>query len=229
MSKTTTIVHSCRIDLGTPVSTTETITTDGVPNYNLTVLGGVTNQIAEIAFLVANLRAYFITSNQTVTMNVNGTDEIQTVTIGGGASGGTFLLIWSGQTTGTIAWNATAAVVQAALEALSNIGTGNVSVSGSAGGPWSVTFLGTLGVTDVAAMTYNLSGLTGGVPTITIATPTPGVAPSSTFTLQANIPMVWSEQEGNAVSLFTVDVNQLRFTNAGTAQANINIILPLDV
>jgi hypothetical protein len=62
------------------------------------------------------------------------TDEVQTVTEGG--SGLTsFTLTLSGQTTGSIAAAATAAQVQSALEALSNVGAGNVLVTGSAGGP----------------------------------------------------------------------------------------------
>ncbi len=47
----------------------------------------------------------------------------------GGATGGTFTLTFSGQTTTALAYNATAAQVQAALEALSNIAPGDVYVS----------------------------------------------------------------------------------------------------
>jgi hypothetical protein len=96
------------------------------------------------------------------------TGELQTVTIGGGATGGTFTLTLSGQTTGAIAWNAAAATVQAALVALSTVGTGKATVAGSAGGPWTVTFDPSLG--DVALMTGSAASLTGGTPTLTIAT-----------------------------------------------------------
>jgi hypothetical protein len=95
------------------------------------------------------------------------TDEVQTVTEGG--SGLTsFTLTYSGQTTGSIA---AAATVQAALEALPNIGAGNVSVTGSAGGPYTVSFQGTLADTNVAQMT---STPTGGTGTVTVATVTAG-------------------------------------------------------
>jgi hypothetical protein len=98
------------------------------------------------------------------------TDEVQTVTEGG--SGLTsFTLTYSGQTTASIAAAATAATVQAAIEALSNVGAGNVSVSGSAGGPYTVTFQGTLADTNVAQMT---STPTGGTGTVTVATTTAG-------------------------------------------------------
>lgn len=56
-----------------------------------------------------------------------------TVALTGGPTGGTFTLTWSGQTTAGIAHNATASAVQTALEALSNVEPGDVTVTGSAG------------------------------------------------------------------------------------------------
>jgi len=103
-------------------------------------------------------------------------DEKQTVTIGGSPTGGTFTLSFKGQTTAGIAYDAAAAAVQSALEALSTIGSGNVSVSGSAGGPYTVEFIGALADQDVPAMTISVAGLTGGTPTGTIATSQPGVS-----------------------------------------------------
>lgn len=103
------------------------------------------------------------------------TNERQTVTVTGAPTGGTFTLSYGGQTTAAIAYNATSTTVQAALAGLSTIGTGNVSVSGSAGGPYSVSFTGTLSGTDVAAMTASGTGLTGGTaPGVTVATATTG-------------------------------------------------------
>jgi hypothetical protein len=88
-------------------------------------------------------------------------NEVQSVTIAG-ANGGTFTLTFSGQTTAAIAWNASAATVQSALEALSNVGAGQVSCTG---GPLntaavSVEFTGTLALTNVAQMTSTATGLT---------------------------------------------------------------------
>lgn len=98
------------------------------------------------------------------------TDEVQTLTVGG--SGLTsFTITYSGQTTASLAANATAAQVQTALENLSNIGVGDVTVTGSAGGPWTVTFGGALADTNVAAMTTTPTGGTG---VVTVATPTGG-------------------------------------------------------
>jgi hypothetical protein len=103
------------------------------------------------------------------------TDEVQTLTVGG-AGLTSFTITYAGQTTGSIAAAATATTVQTALEALSNIAPGDVTVTGSAGGPWTVTFGGTLADTNVAAVTTTPTGGTG---TVTVATPTAGGAEGS--------------------------------------------------
>jgi hypothetical protein len=106
---------------------------------------------------------------------VPGTAEVQTVTITGGPTGGTFTLTYSGQTTATIAPNAVGATVQTALNNLSNLD--GVTVSGSAGGPYTVTFPIAMG--NPAQMTASGAGLTGGTtPSVGVATTTPYVAPS---------------------------------------------------
>lgn len=111
------------------------------------------------------------------------TEEVQLVTEGG--SGLTsFTLTFSGQTTASLAAAATAAQVQAALEALSNVGAGNVVVTGSNGGPYTVKFQGALANTDVAQMTATPTGGTG---TVTVTTSTAGGAASGTGGLQTAV------------------------------------------
>lgn len=92
----------------------------------------------------------------------SGTNEQQVITLTGVPTGGTFTLTFSGQTTSAIAYNASAATVDAALEALSNIGAGDVAVTGSAGGPWTVEFTGALAAANQPAMTGDGTSLTGG-------------------------------------------------------------------
>lgn len=58
-------------------------------------------------------------------------------------------LSFDGQSTRLLPSFATASEVQAALEALPNVGTGGVSVSGRIGGPWTVDFGGALKGKDV--------------------------------------------------------------------------------
>lgn len=105
-----------------------------------------------------------------------GTNEVQTITISGGVTGGTFTLTFGGQTTAAIAYNASALTVQGALENLSSIGEGNVTVTGAAGGPWTLTFQGTLGDAPQALLTHNIASLTGGTPAMAHAETTAGVA-----------------------------------------------------
>jgi hypothetical protein len=92
-----------------------------------------------------------------------GSNEQQTVSISGGPTGGTFTLTYDGQTTAPITYDATAAAVVAALEALTSIGAGNVMASGGPlpGSNVVVTFTGRLGSQNVALMTAT-SALTGG-------------------------------------------------------------------
>lgn len=78
------------------------------------------------------------------------------VTIGGSPTGGTFTLSFGGQTTAGIAFNATAAAVQAALEALSNLDPGDVTVTGNAGGPYTVK----IDVAKVGTLTGSGASLT---------------------------------------------------------------------
>ncbi|CRK59068.1 Phage minor tail protein [Alloactinosynnema sp. L-07] len=97
-------------------------------------------------------------------------NEVQTITEGG--SGLTsFTLTWNGQTTASLDDQATAAEIKAALEALSNIPAGAMTVTGNPGGVYTVTFGGALAGTDVAQMTATPTGGTG---TVTIATTTAG-------------------------------------------------------
>lgn len=90
-------------------------------------------------------------------------NEIQQLTITGSPTGGTFTISFDGQTTAAIAYNASAADVQAALEALSNIGTGNVNCTGGAlpGTAVDIEFVRDLGGASQVLMTTTDS-LTGG-------------------------------------------------------------------
>lgn len=95
-------------------------------------------------------------------------DNSWTVALGS-PSAGNFTLTFKGQTTANIAYNAAASAVQTALIALSTIGAGNVTVSGSAGGPYTVTFTGTLAGDSTDALTGSGASLTGGTFLITSA------------------------------------------------------------
>lgn len=100
-----------------------------------------------------------------VTHNVVGSpggDEVQTVSLTGGPTGGTWSLTFNGYTTGNFAYNASAATVQSGLVALTSIGSSHATVSGSNGGPYTVTFTGTLANAPQSLLTYT-NNLTGGL------------------------------------------------------------------
>ena len=72
----------------------------------------------------------------------------QSVTLVGTTAGDTFTLALDGHATAPIASDAAAGAVEDALELLPNIGTGNVGVTGNAGGPYTVEFKGALAKQD---------------------------------------------------------------------------------
>ena len=114
---------------------------------------------------------------------VAGTDEVQTLTIGGTPTSGTFTITFRGATTAPITWSATNATlvanVDAALEVLRTIGTGNVTTAVgtmTAGiGTITLTFVAALGKMALPLATADGSGLVGTVPTAAITETTPGV------------------------------------------------------
>lgn len=112
-----------------------------------------------------------------------GTNEEQTVTITGTPNGGTIQLTFGGYTTAGIAYGAAASAVKSALEALPNIATDEVAVTGGPGPgtPWVVEFKGKWASMNVGQMTA-VNNLTGGTnPAVAVTTTTPGVPPASTL------------------------------------------------
>jgi len=108
-------------------------------------------------------REYHVTA---VTRN-----ELQSLTVD--ATDGNFTITFDGQTTGNIDYDSgalTAATIQTALEALSNIAPGDVVVTGSAGGPYLVEFTGVYAGEDVPAMTTTDVDLSGGGTEVVVST-----------------------------------------------------------
>lgn len=75
-------------------------------------------------------------------------------------SGGTFTVTFGANTTAALGWNISAAALQTALQGLASIGSGNVSVVGTAGQYYVVTFIGALAGTNVAELVANFANLT---------------------------------------------------------------------
>ena len=64
--------------------------------------------------------------------------------------------------------------MQSALEGMSEIGPGNVAVTGSAGGPYSIEFIGRLGRTNLPLLSVDSSALTPPSATASVKTTTKG-------------------------------------------------------
>lgn len=92
-------------------------------------------------------------------------DTVQVVTINGTPTGGTFTITIGGQTSSALAYNATGATVQTALRALSGATFTGMTVAGSGGGPYTITFAGA-----AAPVFVDQTSLTGGTAATSQAT-----------------------------------------------------------
>jgi hypothetical protein len=133
-------------------------------NVSLTGLPAASGQL--ITANAANLTGGVELDVATTVPGGGAFNEKQTVTLTG-ATGGTFRLTFNNgtfaRTTLPLPFDATAAEVQAGLEAISSIGgVGNVQVSGPVAGPWVVEFTGALGAADQLPLTIDGTNLTGG-------------------------------------------------------------------
>lgn len=129
--------------------------------------------------VVADMTTAFPQKNSDVIrMTGTNTSEVQTLSITGTPTGGTFVLSFKGYTTSPIAYNATAAAVQTALEVLSSVGAGGIVATG---GPLpatavTLTFSNQLGGQSVPLITTASTNLTGGTtPAVVVTRTTSGV------------------------------------------------------
>lgn len=118
-------------------------------------------------------------------------------------SGGTFTLTFNSYTTSALAYNATTAQVQAALQALTSIGSGNCLVTGVPGEYYVVTFVGALAAAPQNDITATFSLLTPDS-TIEVSTTTTGTASPAV----------------NAVQLLALSENPIVFSDSFTTISN---------
>jgi hypothetical protein len=132
----------------------------------------------EIAGQVGSVPALNLTAKTAgfafeVTAEIDGqayTSEVQKIALVNSPTGGTWTITFSGQTTSGLAPGASAAAVQSALEALSNIASGDVTVTkaneswtnGVSYPVWTLRFGGTYASLNVPQVTVNSNSLTGG-------------------------------------------------------------------
>lgn len=118
--------------------------------------------------MIGRFAGFDLYESQFVGTNAAG-HALQTITLSGGITGGTFTITYEAQTTSALAYNASAATVQAALAALSTLGS-TVTVDGAGGnnGVYYIYIPNNLDSTP-SAFTVNVGSLTGGTPAATIA------------------------------------------------------------
>lgn len=137
---------------------------------------GSTPYIIEFTDDLAELNVGAITVDATGLRSTVEVSEVNTVTVD--ATAGTFTVTYAGQTTSALAFNVSAADFTTALVALSNVGAGDVVVTGGPGNsggttPYVLTWDDALGAQ--AEITCTDVDLSGGGDTVTPGTTTPGV------------------------------------------------------
>lgn len=164
------------------LSNVTTVTVTGTGPWTVTFNDPGDQDVAQMTGSGASLTGASVSASvsQAATAPAN---EKQLVELIGNVQGGTFTLTFDpgtgNETTGTIAYNASAATVETALEGLTSIASGDVNVTGSAGGPWTVEFLQAYAGTDVLPMTGDGSGLTGAdTQTVSVSTTTNPTGPN---------------------------------------------------
>jgi hypothetical protein len=138
-------------------------------------------------------------------ITTGGTNEVQTITITGTPTGGSFTLTFDGQTTANIAYNAIASAVQSALVALSNLNTGDVVVTGGPGPgtPYVVTFGGTKASQAVPTMSATGSFTGGTTPAVAVVETTPGAPGANVIGYRAPEVNVDATPNGVAIEVWS--------------------------
>lgn len=135
----------------------------------------VGNQYQQKYPLAAGAEIFIPAEDGIYVLGSAGADEVQEVSLTGSPTGGTFTLTFNGEETAAIAFNATANDVKTALEALNGIDQVNTSGGPLPGTAVDVTFVGVHSGVNVAELTGDGTGLTGGTtPDVGISTTTAG-------------------------------------------------------
>ncbi len=93
----------------------------------------------------------------------------QVITVTGSPTSGTFTLQYGVNFTSAQQYNASAATIQTALRGLTSIGSPNVTVTGSNGGPWTVVFAGAFSNQAVQLIQVRNQYFVGGtLPTVVV-------------------------------------------------------------
>jgi trimeric autotransporter adhesin len=151
----------------TAASITEWVATAAVGGqnqaYQLTLTAVSTGTPRDIGVILPNVSG-LIGCNaidvRTTQLSQTARNEVQQIGIATDPVGGTFTLTFGANTTAGLAFNASAATIQTALQGLASIGAGNATVSGPVGGPFIVEFRSSLGSAAQSLISGNGASLT---------------------------------------------------------------------
>jgi hypothetical protein len=135
-----------------------------------TLLGSLCDQVNQ--FIESPQGTGRVLAPRPVGSGVASANEIQSVTLAksvGNPTGGSWTLTFNGSTTTAIPWNADGAAVEVILRLLPTINGANADVTGAAGGPYTVEFIGALAGVDQPLMTADATLLTVSPCTATVA------------------------------------------------------------
>lgn len=174
--------------------------------------------------------------NLTITSTDFTSDDLQEVY--NNATGGTFTLTYDSIVSAAIAYNASAATVETAIEGLSNVTAATVTGSGTASTPWVIRF-----VTDSGSgiMTADDGSLTGGTSTVTLATIDISAA-EQLFRIQLTEPNIVlvagnAKPTTSVAALTSIADATLKFASAATGEGmgnytlspNFDLALPAEI
>jgi hypothetical protein len=164
---------------------------------NLMLEASAAQSITELAnWDATSKRTIMLEFIETIGSIEAGANEVQTITVTGTPTGGSFTVNAFGTTVGPIAFNSTAAAAQPLFDAAFGAGTTVVTGGPLPGTPLTVTFGGTMAGYNWPQLSLGTNSLTGGAtPTATFATTTPGR--SGARFVQISLPGAWQTPDFN--------------------------------
>lgn len=155
------------------VTVTKTTDTSSSQVWTVTFQGSLAgSNVSQITINTSGIYVFFGTVTKTEVTDTQGQsaqNEVQVVTLTN-VTGGTFRLAFAGQVTAPIAYNASATDVKNALAALQVLDASDLSVTGSSGGPYTITFQGTYAGLNLAPLFGDAINLTNSSVVQTIST-----------------------------------------------------------
>lgn len=213
--------HSIKLGFGyggnIQTSTTISRSVNAEPNVDLTIPTGTNKLPYSLSFDPTKCTDLFLTCDKSVSIDVNGNNDVQTWTHPGSGSP---TLTFGAQVTTGLPVTSTAAQVQTAFQLLSTVGANNASVAGPTGGPYVITFTGSLGLAPQSAITPSAGS---------VAHTTTGVVPTKTITYIAGEPGKWVSNDCFFPTCPLPATTLLSFTNNSGGDASLQLYIGLTV